>query len=114
MKNTLVLALESKALAMQHKVDELQAVHSAAALQHSILVGLCDTLSMLKDMQQPGKSSHNDEDDDNSCRPILASLVDSSSECPLLAQLRTLQVCPLLDGVLPDYCAYVNSPLEAS
>lgn len=94
MKNNYVRALERKALAMQHKVDELQAVHSAAALQHSILVGVCDTLSMLKDMQQPGNSSHNeDQDGDNSCRPILASLVDSSSECPLLAQLRTLQVC---------------------
>jgi hypothetical protein len=92
MNKRMVHELERKALAMQQRLAELQAVHSSAALHHSILVGLCDTLSLVRDTQQ---QLHDDEDQEAS-RPILASLPDSS-EWPLLAQL-----CALEYGLVPD------------
>jgi hypothetical protein len=87
--------LERKALTMQHRVDELEAAHSAAALRHSILVSLCDTMSLARDLQQ--QSSEQEEGD--SPGTWFPGLVDSS-ERALLAQLHVLHYGLVQDPAL--------------
>jgi hypothetical protein len=90
MNSRMVRELERKAVAMQQRLVELEAAHSAAALHHSILVSLCDAMSLVRDMQQQS----NDEEDVSS--PMLASLANSG-EWSLLAELHALQY-----GLVPD------------
>jgi hypothetical protein len=92
MSRRVVRELERKALAMQQRLEELEAAHNAAALHHSILVSLCDTMSLFRDMQQ----HPSEQDEGGTSGSWFAGLVDSS-EWALLAQLHALHY-----GLIPD------------